>query len=334
MPPEQNDGQAATLAPFGESLDDIGAFLDEHPDADSSQERADQPADTGEDDGSRALAPRAQQRPAPSDDDKSPAPDPDDSEGGLADVRPSSLFKVTIKGDDGADQQIEVDEQELVRGYLRHSDYTRQRQSDSQRESVREAEVAKERREGREYFLTQAQTVRTAIQRLAGFKSLEELQVLAATDPAAYGAETVRMQRVQQTLAEVEQSIMQEVEKAKADADRAHQEAVRNCWLALGREGINKEKLSAIFERVISDYDVPRERFQRIDDPRLIFIMRDAIRWRDAVKRRDSLKKPNAAPARSMPTARNAPPPSQAKQQADRRIKSGKGDLRDLARFV
>lgn len=98
------DGQADTGP---ESMDDLADFLVDNPEADAfeEQEVADAP-----------------------DDDDSPAEDADDASEDDAEQTSGRKFKVTVKGDDGADQTLEVDDKELIAGYQRHADYTRKTQ--------------------------------------------------------------------------------------------------------------------------------------------------------------------------------------------------------------
>ena len=118
------DGQAE-LAPV--SADDLAQFLIDNPDADRTDEPQENAAPTDD---------------APSEEDKAESETEDDDSQDDPDVNPEDAdnptsgrkFKVTVKGEDGADLEQEVDETELIAGYQRHAEFTRKTQALAQRE--------------------------------------------------------------------------------------------------------------------------------------------------------------------------------------------------------
>ena len=118
------DGQAE-MAPNPE--DDLVSFLVDNDDADTPQE-----APTDGDEPSEELD-------TSDTDNTEDAPAEDDDEGGDTDDSPDKpatptsdlKFKVPVKGEDGSESIVEVDQKELIAGYQRHSDYTRKTQETS-----------------------------------------------------------------------------------------------------------------------------------------------------------------------------------------------------------
>src|SRR5437868_8676563 len=112
------------------TTDDLVQFLVDNPGADIEEE--DQPSEE-----SLADNPEESTEEAASDDDS------DKEESEQPEEKPSGLkFKVPVKGADGTDTSIEVDEKELIAGYQRHADYTRKTQDLADREREVTQQVA------------------------------------------------------------------------------------------------------------------------------------------------------------------------------------------------
>ena len=135
-----NDGQAED-GPG--SIDDIAQFLVDNPEADIEEEE--QSTEESEEDNSEG-----EQEDAASDDDS------EQEESEQPEKKPSGLkFKVPVKGEDGSDTSIEVDEKELIAGYQRHADYTRKTQELANREREVTQQVAAKLEEGRSHYMQQ-----------------------------------------------------------------------------------------------------------------------------------------------------------------------------------
>jgi len=150
------DGQAE-LAPV--SADDVAQFLIDNPDADRTDEPQENAAPTDE---------------TPSEEDKDESEDEGDSPGDTdeeseeqPDQTSNRKFKVTVKGEDGADLEQEVDEKELVAGYQRHADYTRKAQALAQREEQAVEVVRAKVTEAQTHFVQKAQMAEALVARLA-----------------------------------------------------------------------------------------------------------------------------------------------------------------------
>lgn len=309
------DGQA-NVAPV--SADDLAQFIVDNPDADRAEDTKEQEPPTEdaplEDTGDEETQ------------DESPDQESPD---GQTNAR---KFKVTVKGEDGADLEQEVDEKELIASYMRHADYTRKTQELARREDQATEVVQKRVSEAQNHFMQQAQLAQAAVMRLAGMRSPEEMQALANTDPAGYVAEQARMNQVQAVIAGLQQQMQQTQFQQQQQQQQEMQKAFQRCWGVIGQKGIDKPKLQRIFDTVSQDYGIPYERFANLSDPALVLMMNDAVAYRDLVKKKAEVtKKSENAPR--LPQRQNVPRSDASKRQEDR-LRSGKGSRDDLAAFI
>lgn len=309
------DGQA-NAAPV--SADDLAQFLVDNPDADRAEDTKDQEPPTED-------APLEDTGDEETQDESPDQKSPDDQTS-------TRKFKVTVKGEDGADIQQEVEEKELIAGYQRHADYTRKTQELARREDQATEVVQKRVSEAQNHFMQQAQLAQAAVMRLAGMRSPEEMQVLAQTDPAGYVAEQARLNQVQAVIAGLQQQMQQTQFQQQQQQQQEMQKAFQRCWGVIGQKGIDKPKLQRIFDTVSKDYGVAPERFASLSDPALVLIMNDAVAYRDLVKKKAEVtRKPENAPR--LPQRQNVPRSDASKRQEDR-LRSGKGSRDDLAAFI
>lgn len=318
-----NDGQALA-AP--ETIDDLAKFLVDNPDADSDPEKEEegQPSEESEKDNSEE-----QTEDTPAEDD----PEKEESED--AEKPPSGLkFKVPVKGEDGAESTIEVDEKELIAGYQRHADYTRKTMELGNKEREVTQAVVKQLDEGRNYFLQQAQMAHAAVRQLAGLRTPEEMAHLAATDPASWVAEQQRQLAVQGVLAQIEQGTQREQAEAARQRKERQDKAYQTTWEALAKEGIDKPKLKAVFDVMRDKYQVPDEHLAAVANPTLVRIMRDAAAYQELKDKKAAVVK-KVAQAPALPAARQSVPKNeQANKRLEARFSSGKAKLNDLAAYI
>jgi hypothetical protein len=308
------------------TIDDLASFLADTPEADSGPEIEDegQPSDEPAD---------ADNSDEPTED--APADEDEESSEDDAEKPPSDLkFKVPVKGEDGQETTVEVDQKELIAGYQRHADYTRKTMELADKEREVTQAVVQKLDEGRNYYLQQAQMAHAAVRQLAGLRTPEEMSALAATDPAAWVAEQQRQQAVQGILSQIEQGTQRE----RAELDRRDKElkaqAYEKTWETLSKDGIDKPKLKAIFDVMKSKYQVPDERLANVYDPVLVRIMRDAAAYQELKDKKATVVK-KVAEAPKMPAARQSVPKNeQLNRQLNAKFSSGKAKLKDLAAFI
>lgn len=316
------DGQA-DQAPITE--DDLaGVFL-----ADTSQETGSEEEDQATDD-----SPEVTDQDESGNEDESPDDGSEDDESDDSDAPPNPTsgrkFKVTVKGEDGADLQEEVDEKELVNGYLRHRDYTRKTQDLSQKETQAVEMVRGEVQKARTFYQEQARLAMAAVQELAGLRTPQEMMVLAQTDPGAYVAEQARQQQIQAVMQNIQHGMQQQARQAQQQTEAEQQQEFHKAWGVLGQAGIDKPKLKGIFEGVAKNYGVDEARFANVTDPKVVLIMRDALAYRELqAKKPEVTNKAKNAPR--LPQRQNITHASASKKKLQDALKSGRGGVDALA---
>jgi hypothetical protein len=326
------NGQASS-AP--ESMDDLADFLVDNPEADQSDDlpNDDEPgtpdnsdADQNPDDDSGA---------GPDSDDPEADPETDDPDAAdAAQKQTSQKFKVTVKGEDGADIEQEVDAKELIAGYQRHADYTRKTQELGNREREAHDLVSRRLEEGRNHYMQEAQKAHAAIRTLAGLKSDAEMAQLAQTDQAAWVQERARAEAIKGVLAQIEQGMTLEQQQAQHQQQVAQQQEFQKAWGVLGQQGIDKPKLKGIFDGVAKAYGVEETRFANVTDPKVVLIMRDALAYRELKEKAATVKK-DVKNAPNLPAARQkVPQAEQAKKNLNQKFRTGRAGVKDLAKFI
>jgi hypothetical protein len=272
----------------------------------------------------KALLPSTDGDPANEDDATSTDLAPTTQTSGL-------MWKVPVKGDDGAVAIHDVDEKELIAGYIRRADLTKRQTAIAREKAEIDQHIEAKAAEARDFFLEQAQFAHAAILDLAAIPNEAQLAQLAGTDPQAYHQEKARIAFVMARLDQIKRAFEARQVDAKKAAAAAKQAAQRRCWGVISAEGYDTPKLESLFKAIAKKYNIPAERFDNLDDPNLIFIMRDAMRFNTLAERRgDVTKKVTAAP--NLPGARQRVPQNEARnRELSKRFRTGTANLRDLA---
>ena len=317
------DGQA-DMAPV--SADDVARFLIDNPGADGADELPESAEPTDE-------SPSPEDTDEPETDDDSPDDADEESDEEQPDPTSSRKFKVTVKGEDGADLEQEVDEKELVAGYQRHAEFTRKTQMLAQREEQAVEVVKAKVTEAQTHFIQKAQMAEALVARLAGLRSPEEMHMLAQQDPAAYVAEQARQQQVQSMIAGLQNQWQAEQIHMQQQQQAALHQNIAKCWDVLGQKGIDKPKLQHIFDSVSKDYGIAQDRFATLNDPAVVLVMRDAVAYRELQKKTAEVKK-KAEAAPRLPQKQSVPRNEAQDSKRVVRLRSGKGSRDDLAAFI
>lgn len=307
-----------------ETTDDLAQFLLDNPDADQDPDNEEERKDSEEPDEDKSDEV----------DEESPAEDDDESSEEEA-KQPSVLkFKVPVKGEDGAESTIEVDEKELIAGYQRHSDYTRKTQALADKEREAFQVVTTKIEEGRNHYMQQAQLARAAVLQLAGLRSPQEMAVLAQTDPTTWVAEQQRQTAVQSVLSQLEQGMQHEQMQVQQQTAQQTQQQISKAWGVLGQQGIDKPALVKIYETVSTKYGIPMERLSNVTDPALVLLMRDAATLQ-GLKDKKATVTAKAKEAPKLPAQRQSVPKNeQVNKRLESRFSSGKAKLGDLAKWI
>ena len=313
-----------------DSLSDLASFLGDTPDAESPDEdmEHDESDDSTAEGDTEDEESDGQEE---SDDDESDDEEAEDT------PAPERKLKVTVKGDDGTDQEIEVDESEVVKGYQRQADYTRKTQELAQREHQAVEILKAKHDEFAQDYLSKAEASRAAIVQLAGLKSEEEMALLAQSDPAAWVAENQRRQSIAAVVGHLDQQIMAErqaIEQRQAKAiQQARTEMFQKSWAELQKDGIDREKLAKAYSDVSKAYGFSGDELAQVLDHRQVRVMLDALAYRQLKAQKPAVqKKVEAAPKlpqKATPTVKD-----RKSQQLEGRFKGGRAKLGDLASYL
>lgn len=252
-----------------------------------------------------------------------------------AEDQPSATFKVTVKGEDGADQTLDVDQKELIAGYQRQRDYTVKTQALAARERQAFEVVTQEIEKSRAHYMQQAQMAHMAVRELAGMRSDEEMAVLAQTDPSLWVQEQQRAAAVRTRLQQIQQGVQSEQAQAQQMQAQQRQQLFSKAWDVLQEKGIDKPKLAGIYQEASKRYGFGEQEFANVYDPRIVLALRDAVAYRALHDKKPAVQqKAQAAPklpATKQPVARSE---TKIKQLETRFARKGGAKLDDLAAYL
>lgn len=225
--------------------------------------------------------------------------DESDDEDGEGEQQPEvRVFKVKVDG-----EEVEVPEDELLRGYSRTQDYTRKTQALAEQRKQAEQEYEAVRAERAQY----AQLLDRLSSKLEAEPEVDES--LQYTDPIAYAQQLSAYMQAQQQ----KQVIDQEQQRLSALEQQAHQQRMQK-YLAEQSEALTTlipdwvDPEVAKVEKVkvreaAKQYGYSDEELAQLYDARAVALMRDAMKYRELVAKRQEIK-PKADPVvKSRPKA-------------------------------
>ena len=312
-----------------DSLSDLASYLSDTPEEESEIE-----VDEADTEGSTAESDTEDSETEGQEDSEDDESEEEDAEETPA---PDRKIKVTVKGDDGTEQELEVDESELVKGYQRQADYTRKTQELAQREHQAVEQLKTKYDEFANQYVQRAEASRAAIVQLAGLRSESEMAQLAQTDPAAWVAENQRQQSIYAVLNQMDQQISAERQaiaerQAKAQAEWKAQ-AFQKAWGELQKEGIDRDRLAKVFGDVSKTYGFSNEELGNVLDHRLVKMMRDAAAYQELKAQKPAVQK-KVSEAPKLPSKANPTPQSRKNVQLEKRFQGGRAKLNDLAAYL
>lgn len=302
------------------TIDDVAALIYEHEDEINTDPLPEEDNLDVDEDLPEGTDPDEEEE---TDDESEDTPEPEPT---------SQKFKVTIKGEDGADETLEVDQKELIAGYQRQSRFTQLAQGLAERERQAAEVVQKNLAEGRNHYLQEAQKAQQAVFALAGLKSEHEMQQLAVQNPSEWVQERQRQEAIRGVLSEINQRSQAEMQRAQAEQEQQVQQMAQQSLAYLGKEGIGQPEVKGIFESFAKEYKLDMNQVSRTLDPRVVLAMRDAVKYRELKTKTATAKKPSSG---KVPAQRQSvPQQTQNNKRLEARFKSGKAGVRDLASFI
>lgn len=308
-------------------LEDLASFLSDTPEKEPDNEALNAESPPNEDTEDDAKT----QQEEGEDADEEPSEDED------APPAPERKVKVAIKGDDGEEQELEVSEEELVKGYHRQQDYTKKTQALAERENQAVEFLKAKHDEFRQQYLSQAELARAAVTSMAGIKTEAELAELANSDPAAWVAESQRQKEIFNYLNHLDQQINGERQRASQEQTERQaqtlQEQYQKAWTVLSKEKIDKPALAKIYTDAKKVYGFTDEELGGVYDARLVMALRDAAAYQELKSKRAEVTK-KAVDAPRVPNKQATTANERRQQKLNDRFKGGRAKLSDLAELL
>ena len=308
-------------------LADLASFLSDTPEREPDEEALNAESPPHEDTEDDAKTQQEEDEDA----DEEPSEDED------APPAPERKIKVAIKNDEGEEQELEVSEEELVKGYHRQQDYTKKTQALAERESQAVEFLKSKHDEFRQQYLSQAELARAAVINVAGIKTEAELAQLANSDPAAWVAESQRQKEISHYLNQLDQQINGERQRAAQEQTERQaqtlQEQYQKAWTVLAKEKIDKPTLTKIYDDAKKVYGFTDEELGGVYDSRLVMALRDAAAYQ-ALKSQKAEVTKKVVDAPRLPNKQSTPANERRQQKLNDRFKGGRAKLSDLAELL
>jgi hypothetical protein len=243
------------------------------------------------------------------------------------------IFDVELKTETGKETK-KLSLKEMRDGYQRMQDYHRSIQKVKAQENELTAKEQKAVLAAQAEYVQRLEVHKQAVSKLAGVKSLQEIEELSRTDPAGAQQEFLRMISVNQTLQGIESEQRQATENLQASQQEAKQAAIMKTREILENDipGWGEEMYRKVISTVTKDYGFESKDVEQVYDSRLIKVLHDAYQYRQ-LKNKPSLasKKVVGLPKVLLPgSAEKSNPASEASQELQKKV-AKTGDWRDAA---
>jgi hypothetical protein len=223
---------------------------------------------------------------------------------------------------------------QIREGYLAKQDYHRNIQKVKAEESSLQERVKSETVKAQQEYVQRLEIHKQAVQKLAGVKTIQEIEQLSMTDPAGAQQEFLRMISVNQTLQSIEAEQRQAAEKLQADQQAATKAAILKSRETLENDipGWGEEMYRKVISTVAKDYGFENKDVEQVYDSRLIKVLHDAYQYKQLQRAKpDANKKVVAVPKVLRPgSAEKSNPASDASQELQKKV-AKTGDWRDAA---
>ena len=227
------------------------------------------------------------------------------------------FFELEYKTESGVEKK-KLSAKELREGWLAKQDYHRNIQKVKQAEAEIQQRAQQAELQAVQQYVQKLELHQQAIQKLAGVKSMQEIESLSREDPAAAQQEFLRLINVNQTMQALEAEKQQALTKQQQAIQTARQRAIEYARQTLESKVPNwsPELYSKVLGDVSKDYGFKKEEVEQVIDPRLVEVFHDAYQYRQLQKAKPEIsKKVVAVPKVVKPGSGEKPNP--AKEQAD-----------------
>ena len=203
---------------------------------------------------------------------------------------PVKVYKVKIDG-----EEVEVPEDELLRGYSRTQDYTKKTQALAEQRKAAEAEYEAIRGERQQY----AQLLGQLSAKLEQAPVVDDS--LQYTDPIAYAqqvSEYYKWESQRNAVAQEQQRLTQLQQQEQAAQTQKYLQQQQELLTTLIPDWVDADVAKAEKAKirdVAKQYGYGDEELAQLYDARAVALMRDAMKYRDLVAKRQEVK-PQASP--------------------------------------
>jgi hypothetical protein len=240
------------------------------------------------------------------------------------------IFDIEYKTDNGKETR-KLSLKEMREGWMAKQDYHR----NIQKVKAQEAELTTKQQQAElkaaHEYGQKLELHKQAVQRLAGVKTMPEIEALSRQDPAAAQQEFLRLISVNQTIQALEGEQRAVAEKHQHAARAAHVQAVEKAKekLEANIKGWGPELYTKVLGGVAKEYGFQNQEVEPVVDPRLIEVFHDAYQYRQLQKAKPEIsKKVVTVPKVVRPgSAQSQSTSSNEVQELESRLKkSGRGE--------
>lgn len=231
-------------------------------------------------------------------------------------------------------EKKKLNAKELREGWLAKQDYHRNIQKVKQQEAEIQQKVQQAQLQAAQQYVQQIEMHKQAIQKLAGVKSMQEIEALSREDPAAAQQEFLRLINVNQTYQALEAQQRQAQEQLQRAHQTARQQAVEKARQTLQSDipGWGEELYGKVLSSMVQDYGLSKEGVTQVAEAELIKVFHDAFQYRQLQRAKPEVsKRVVAVPKVIKPGSAEKPnPASEASQELASKFRKS-GDWRDAA---
>lgn len=228
------------------------------------------------------------------------------------------LFEIEYKTDSGKESK-KLSLKELREGYLAKQDYHRNIQKVKQQESQLTEQMKAAELKAQQEYVQRLEIHKQAVTKLAGVKTMQEIEALSREDPAAAQQEFLRLISVNQTMQQIEAEQRQAAQNLQVQHQAAMQAAIQKSRETLERdiEGWNGDVYQKTLETVSKEYGFEPKDVASVYDARLIKVFHDAAQYRKLQQAKPEVsRRVVAVPKVVKPGSGEKPNP--AKEQVER----------------
>lgn len=240
------------------------------------------------------------------------------------------LFEIEYKTDNGKEQK-KLSLKELREGYLAKQDYHRNIQKVKAEQAEIQTKVQQAQLAAQQEYVQRLELHKQAVQKLAGVKTMQEIEALSREDPAAAQQEFLRLINVNQTMAAIEAERQQAMAQHQQALQAAQHQAITKARETLEAEiqGWNADLYNNVLGTVAKEYGFKNEEVAPVVDARLIKVFHDAAKYRQLQQAKPEVsKRVVAIPKVVKPGSAEKPNPAKeaTEKSFDRLKKTGRGE--------